>query len=240
MGLSVILFSIFITSFNILCCAAEVHQMHQRHASALKHEKSQSQFRTHGINMTKHELATKSRIGVFILSTIKAGGAFFRVNAMGAHDTWARSFPYLFYVMGDSPSSRFAFRNCKLKWIDADDEDLNSTNHANSSPNAEGIHFDPPDPFLKRFLTARCRNEPAVLLTSACDDSYYGAEGPCCKLDAVVTFALSKSVWCVDGVRPPLSYIQSPPNSHPLVHLYVFFIVQNSLLFSTISVTITN
>jgi hypothetical protein len=39
------------------------------------------------------------------------------------------------------------------------------------------------------MLVGRCRHEAGVLLVSACDDSYYGDRGPCCKLDAALVFA---------------------------------------------------
>lgn len=210
-------------------------QTDMRHVSRASHtiklhhsEIAHSQFEKYGRNGTKHQLATKSRIGIFILSTSKGGGLFFRVNAMGAHDTWARSFPYVFFVMSDNPGARFAFRNCKIKWIEADDpsdEFSNQTTDKNDVKEEENVHFDPPDPFLDKFLTAKCRNEPAVLLTRACDDSYYGSVGPCCKLDVAITFALSKSV------SPPPPYTPTLSNIYPsLLLLFIILSIQPSFL----------
>ena len=134
-------------------------------------------------NATRREAAVSAHIGIFMLSTAKHGGQWWRQNAMAAHQTWARPFPLVFYVMGDSPTSRFAFRQCGLKWT-----------HADEAPEEDrGGAWPRYDPYLSTFLAGRCHNEPAVLLTPACDDSYYGATGPCCKLDATITFATSKS-----------------------------------------------
>lgn len=198
-------------SIILNACSSTFGQVDNRHSKvshASKHhfrsEMAHSQFETvDRINKTKHELATKSRIGIFILSTSKNGGIFYRVNAIGSHETWARSFPNVFYIMADNPAARFSFRHCKLKWIYADEIDSDIvTNYTQTTKKAkhsslrsnEELDFDEPDPFLKKFLTAKCHNEPNVILTSACDDSYYGSRGPCCKLDVAVTFALSKSV----------------------------------------------
>eukprot|EP00613_Pedinella_sp_CCMP2098_P040968 CAMPEP_0171787516 /NCGR_PEP_ID=MMETSP0991-20121206/63951_1 /TAXON_ID=483369 /ORGANISM="non described non described, Strain CCMP2098" /LENGTH=56 /DNA_ID=CAMNT_0012396491 /DNA_START=65 /DNA_END=231 /DNA_ORIENTATION=+ len=53
---------------------------------------------------------------------------------MAAHQTWARPFPLVFYVMADSPSSRWAFRGCNLRWVYADRESsANSTETETSS-----------------------------------------------------------------------------------------------------------
>lgn len=42
------------------------------------------------------------------------------------------------------------------------------------------------------FTTMTCRNEATYLLTRQCSDAYYVANGPCCKVDAVIDFLANR------------------------------------------------
>jgi hypothetical protein len=93
--------------------------------------------------------------------------------------------------------ARFSFRGCDLRWARSGNYPSNRTGGEDSTlaeaeapadwPTDKPWLSPGPDPLLGSFLAGQCPHEPAVLLTRACDDSYYGANGPCCKLDAVAS-----------------------------------------------------
>jgi len=162
---------------------------HHRHPKQFDDLEHLSKFR---------EQATEAHIGIFMIGTSKSGGSYFRRNAQAAHDTWARPFPLVFSVQGDSPNSRFAHRSCNLQWIDtginaSHGNETQTMNTQQSSSSFSEVNMKnepwPRDPLLGRMLVGRCHREVGVLLVPACDDSYYGHAGPCCKLDAALVFA---------------------------------------------------
>ena len=158
------------------------------------HHQSHKQFDDVEHILKFREEAVEAHIGIFMLGTSKSAGSYYRRNAQAAHDTWARPFPLVFSVQADSPNSRFAHRACNLQWIDTGINasrgiGTSSAEKLSESKSSNNQEPWPRDPLLGRMLVGRCRRETGVLLVPACDDSYYGDKGPCCKLDAALVFA---------------------------------------------------
>ena len=187
----------FATNSLRLSALAEPH--HDRHShNGTHHHRHPKQFDDLEHLSKFREQATEAHIGIFMIGTSKSGGSYFRRNAQAAHDTWARPFPLVFSVQGDSPNSRFAHRSCNLQWIDtginaSHGNETQTMNTQQSSSSFSEVNMKnepwPRDPLLGRMLVGRCHREVGVLLVPACDDSYYGHAGPCCKLDAALVFA---------------------------------------------------
>ena len=61
-----------------------------------RHAHRHTAFVLNNLNATREaslrlrETATEAHVGIFILSTPKNGGGYFRRNAMAAHQTWAK------------------------------------------------------------------------------------------------------------------------------------------------------
>jgi len=43
----------------------------------------------------------------------------------------------------------------------------------------------------EQYTTFSCHNEPTYLLSRKCNDDYYGADGPCCKVDDAINFIVN-------------------------------------------------
>ena len=65
--------------------AVSRHHAHHRNASALHTPNA-----TREATLRLRNTAMEAHIGIFILSTPKNGGSYFRRNAMAAHQTWAK------------------------------------------------------------------------------------------------------------------------------------------------------
>ncbi len=125
---------------------------------------------------------------------------------MQIQNTWAKNLTtHLYFIVADGVASRWSFRNCDLKELDILEKagGLTTYNWHFALGNICFVHYinlvqhsfrDPSIP------TGKCHNEPRVILTNACDDKYYHAQGPCCKFDAAVTFATSTDVRIREGV----------------------------------------
>jgi len=176
-----------------MSASAETH--HERHSHNGTHHKRQPKQVDDAEHLAKYrEQAVEAHIGIFMLGTSRSAGSYYRRNAQAAHDTWARPFPLVFSVQADSPNSRFAHRACNLQWIDTGINasrgiGTSSAEKLSESKSSNNQEPWPRDPLLGRMLVGRCRRETGVLLVPACDDSYYGDKGPCCKLDAALVFA---------------------------------------------------
>jgi len=187
----------FATNSLRLSALAEPH--HDRHShNGTHHHRHPKQFDDLEHLSKFREQAIEAHIGIFMIGTSKSAGSYYRRNAQAAHDTWARPFPLVFSVQGDSPNSRFAHRSCNLQWIDtginaSHGNETQTMNTQQSSSSFSEVNMKnepwPRDPLLGRMLVGRCHREVGVLLVPACDDSYYGHAGPCCKLDAALVFA---------------------------------------------------
>ena len=78
-----------------------------------------------------------------------------------------RIYPHTFCI--DTFQVRYSMRHCKR------------TEFHSAGTGAQQQEEEESDTF-QGYTTFSCHNEPTYLLSRRCDNSYYGAAGPCCKV----------------------------------------------------------